>query len=140
MKTKLIFVILTAGLTALSAQSEDRERGPRPDMDTIFANADANQDTVLDLKEFEAFRATMQHGPRGNRRGPNAENDSPSPRQEGQRGRGGRGGRPMPTAEEMFASLDKNEDGKIARDEFTLGNRRGRGPGGGQGERARGPE
>ena len=148
MKIQLVIFILTAGISTLAAQSQDRERGPRPDAGAIFDRADANGDSFVDLNELTEFRATMQRGPGGNRGRPTAENEEasaenappPPPQGEGQRAPRGRGARQMPSAEEMLASMDKNEDGKIARDEFTMGNRRGRGPGGGQGERAKRPE
>ena len=142
MKTKLVIFILTAGVSALSAQSEERQRPQRPDPAQIFKTADTNEDGFLDLKEMAAFRATMNQGRRGGQGGGNrpadAENDAPPPREGGQ---GRQGGRQMPTAEEMLASMDKNEDGKVAPDEFTLDNRRGRsGPGGPGGNRAQRPE
>ena len=150
MKTPLTLLLCAACLTPLAAQDRERperaERPQRPDPAQFFANADTNEDGYLDLSEFTAFRDNMpgQRGPRGPRgpRGESAENDTPpAPQAEGQRGRGGRGGRGMPSAEDMFALLDKNEDGKIAPDEFNLGNRRGRGgPGGGEGRRARTPK
>ena len=147
MKTSLVILILTAGIASLAAQDRERperpERPQRPDPPQIFASADTNEDGYLDLQEFTAFRENMPspRGPRGPR-GESAENDAqPAPQTEGQRGRGGRGGRGMPSAEDMFGMLDKNEDGKIAPEEFTLGNRRGRGgPGGGEGRRARPPQ
>jgi hypothetical protein len=148
MKTTLTICILAAGVTSLSAQPGDRERGQRPDPAAIFERADTNKDTFLDLTEFTAFRATVQRGPRGNR-GPNAGDDTDAARpprgerQGPQAGQGrpeGRGPRNQPTAEEMFATMDKNDDGKIAQDEFTLGNRQGRGPGRGPGEGAKKPE
>jgi hypothetical protein len=149
MKTKLVIFILTAGISALSAQSENRERGARPNPAAIFDRADANGDEFLDLKELTELRATIQQGPGGNRGRPNAGNQEetadnaappPAPADD-QRGPGGRGARQMPSAEEMLASMDKNEDGKIARDEFNMGNRRGRGgQGGGEGQRAKKPE
>ena len=149
MKTILITCLMVASVTALSAQSEDRERGPRPDPATIFKAADTNEDSFIDMAEFTAFRENMPRGPRGGNRGANAEgrnsgdtaNSARPPRGEGQGRPEGRGPRNAPTAEEMFATMDKNEDGKIAQDEFTMGNRQGRGPGGrGQGGRAQKPE
>lgn len=143
MKTSIVLLILTAGISSLAAQDRERpERPQRPDPAQIFAQADTNEDGFLDLKEITAFRDNMPGRGRGGRGGPpaaNADNDAPAPQAgEGQRGRGGRG---MPTAEDMLAQMDKNEDGKIAPDEFTMGNRRGRGgPGGGEGRRARAPK
>lgn len=139
---------MAASFTALSAQSEDRERGPRPDPASIFKAADTNKDSFLDMAEFTTFRENMPRGPRGDR-GANAagrnSSDTPDaarpPRGERQGRPEGRGPRNAPTAEEMFANLDKNDDGKIAPDEFTIGNRQGRGPGGpGQGGKAKKPE
>ncbi|MDA9764463.1 hypothetical protein N9C83_03790 [Opitutales bacterium] len=149
MKTLLALLILTAGISSLAAQTQDRERPERPqrpDSAQVFKTADTNEDGFLDLKELTAFRENMPVGRgRGGRGGPpaaNADNNAPAPKPaEGQRERGGRG---MPTAEDMLAQMDKNEDGKIAPDEFTMGNRRGRGgqggPAGGEGRRSRPPE
>lgn len=148
MKTKLVICLLAAGVTSLSAQTEERQRPQRPDPAKVFETADTNKDTFVDLEEFTAFRETMGRGPRGNR-GPNAEGRNAGdnaerarpPRGEGQGGPGPRGQRTPPTVEEMFATMDKNEDGKIAQDEFNMGNRQGRGPGArGQGGRAQKPE
>ena len=146
MKTSIVLLILTAGITSLAAQDRERperpERPQRPDPAQFFAQADTDKSGFLNLEEFTALRDKMPSRGRGGRGGPPAANTNdnpPAPQAgEGQRGRGGRG---MPTAEEMFAQLDKNEDGKIAPDEFTMGNRRGRGgPGGGEGRRARAPK
>ncbi len=146
MKTSIVLLILTAGISSLAAQDRERpERPQRPDPAQIFAQADTDESGFLDLEELTAFRENMPARGRGGRGGPpaasadDAENDAPPAQSsEGQRGRGGRS---MPTAEEMFAFMDKNEDGKIAPDEFTIGNRRGRGgPGAGEGRRAKAPE
>jgi hypothetical protein len=144
MKTSIVLLILTAGLSSLAAQSEERQRPQRPNPAEIFKAADTNEDGFVDLKELTTFRATIPQGRGGNRRGANAENATPPPRPEGQTGPGARGGRQMPSAEDMLASMDKNEDGKLAPEEFTMENRRGRGgpggPGRGEGQRARSPE
>jgi hypothetical protein len=141
MKSTLVFLILTAAISSLAAQSEERQRPQRPDPAQIFKTADTDKDGFLDLT---AFQAKMPQGRGGNRGGPAGENATPPP--EGRGGPGGPGGRQMPTAEEMMASMDKNIDGKIAPDEFTMGNRRGpgagrgEGPGEGQKPRAKKPE
>jgi len=144
MKTTLVLIILTAGLSNLAAQTEEAQRPQRPDPAEIFKAADTDKDGFLNLKELIEYRANMPQGRGGNRARPNAEAGAPPARAEGQGGPGGRGGRQMPNAEEMLTSMDKNEDGKIAPDEFTMGNRRGRGgPGGegrGPGGRAQRPE
>jgi hypothetical protein len=75
METKLVISILAAGISTMSAQSEERQRGPRENPGAIFDRADANKDEFVDLKELTAFRASMQQGQRGNqgRGGPNAD-------------------------------------------------------------------
>ena len=145
MKTSLVLLILTAGLSSLAAQSEERQRPPRPNPAEVFKAADTNDDGFVDLKELTAFRDTIPQGRGGNRGGANAENATPPPRPEGQGGPpGARGGRQLPSAEDMMVSMDKNEDGKLAPEEFTMGGRRGRGgpggPGRGEGQRANSPE
>ncbi|MCB1122081.1 MAG: EF-hand domain-containing protein [Verrucomicrobiae bacterium] len=141
MNRLFVFVLLTAGISTLAAQTEDRPRPQRPDPAEIFKTADLDKDGYLDVKEFTEFRAKMPQGRGGPRGGANAENDAPPPRGNEQAGPGGPRARQMPTAEEMFAMMDKDKDGKIAPDEFVLGNRRGpgagRGAGPGDGERPR---
>lgn len=143
MKTTVVLVILTAGLSSLAAQDTDRkrpERPQRPDPARIFNQADLDQDGFLDLTELTALRDNMPTGRGGRNGGPRGENaDTPPP--EDQRDPGARRGRQMPSAEDMMAAMDKNKDGKLAPEEFTLGNRRGRGgPGEGEGRRAKRPE
>jgi len=157
MKTKLVIFILAAGVCTLSAQPQERERGQRGNQGpgAMFDRADANKDDFVDLKELTAFRESMQQAQGGNRgRGaPNTENlEAPEgettrpPRggnsnQQGQGARGQRGPREMPSAEVMLKTMGKDEDGKISREEFSMGNQRqGRGPGRGQGQgQGRGP-
>jgi Ca2+-binding EF-hand superfamily protein len=143
MKNTLVLLILTAGISTLAAQTEDRQRPQRPDPKEIFKTADIDKDGFLDLKELTTFRDTMAQGRGGNRGGPNAGNDASPPREGANGGPGGQGRGQAVTPEEMMANMDKNKDGKIAPDEFTMGNRRGpgaEGQPGGKGARAKKPE
>lgn len=146
MKTKLILIILTVGLSSLAAQTEERQRSQRPDPTQIFKAADTDNDGLLNLEELTALRANMAQERGGNRGGPNAEEGAPPPA-ERQGRQGGRGPRVMSSVEDMMARMDTDKDGKLSQKEFASANQRqgrgrgpGRGQGGGDGQRARQPE
>jgi collagen type III alpha len=77
-------------------------------MQPMFSRLDTNGDGSLDKKELEAMAARMRG--RGQPRGPGAEEGAGR----GAPGRAGERGGLM----ERFASMDKNADGKLSKDEM----------------------